>query len=84
MQTHRETILRYRILRHCELPEAHKAEYRKMGIEPDGIWDIIWSFSTEEAAMQCLEECRQDAAFFETYEFRDNGTETVIERPISI
>jgi hypothetical protein len=82
MQTYKETILRYRIVRHEELPEAHKAEYRLMGINPDDNWSLIWSFSTEESALKCLEECREDAASFQTYKMIDAGAPEIVERQI--
>lgn len=82
METYKERVMRYRILRHDELPEAHKAEMRINGIDPDDSWNLIWSFNDKEAAATCLAECIEDAASWMTYKMVDAGQETVIERPI--
>lgn len=80
MQTYQERVGRYRILRHEELPEAHKAEYRLRGINPDDNWSLIWSFDDFEAAEKCLANCIEDAASFQTYNLVDNGEASFIER----
>ena len=82
MQTYQETVLRYRILRHQELPEAHKAEYRLHGIDPDHRWDLIYSYRHEQDALKCLSDCQQDAPKFYTYKMVDMGADQLIERPI--
>jgi hypothetical protein len=80
METYEERVYRYRILRHEELPEGHKQAYRDRGINPDDRWDLIWSFETYEAAFKCLENCREEAASFQTYKIHDNMVETTILR----
>jgi hypothetical protein len=80
MQTYQERVYRYQILRHEDLPEAHKQAYRDRGIDPDDNWTLIWSFETYEAAHKCLLNCRLDAAWFQTYKIVDNGEASFIER----
>lgn len=80
METYKETVYRYIIERHDELPESHKAEYRIRGINPDDLWSLVWSFQTEEDALKCLEEEQERAAHFETYRMRDLGQTQHIER----
>jgi hypothetical protein len=82
MNTYNETVLRYRILRHDELPEAHKAAYRERGIDPDDNWSLVWSFSSEEAANECLADELVNAASWQTFKLVDAGEATTITRPI--
>lgn len=82
MNTYMERVMRYRIIRHDELPESHKQAYREAGIDPDDNWSLVWSFSDLEAAEQALEQCIEDAASFETYKLVDAGEESFIERQI--
>lgn len=81
-QTYKERVNRWRILRHEELPEAHKAEYRLSGIDPDDIWSLIWSFEDEEPAKKQLAACIADARSYQTYKLVDGGAATEIERSI--
>jgi hypothetical protein len=78
--TYQEKINRYRIIRHDELPEAHKAEYRLNGIDPDNNWSLIWSFETLEAAEKQLVDCNEHKASFQTYKLVDAGVAEVVER----
>lgn len=80
MKTYQEKVNRWRIIRHDELPEAHKAEYRASGIDPDDNWSLIWSFETEEAAKKQLANCIADAAKWQTYKLVDAGKAEFIER----
>ena len=80
--TYRERVGRYRIIRHEELPEHHKAEYRALGIDPDDRWSLIWSFDTLEAAERGLVDCNEDKAWFQTYKLVDAGQEEYIERSV--
>lgn len=80
MTTYKETILRYRIVCHEELPEAHKAEYRAAGIDPDDRWSLIWSFMDEDRAQECLAQCIADAKSWQTYKLVDGGETTTVER----
>lgn len=82
MDTYKERVMRWRILRHEELPEAHKAAYRLNGIDPDDNWSLIWSFETEEDAKVQLADCIAHAAKWQTYKLVDGGAETVIERSV--
>lgn len=82
MKTYLETVYRYRILRHDELPEDHKAAYRAEGIDPNDNWSLIWSFRELAAAEKCLRDCIADAAKWETYKLFDAGQTETIERPI--
>lgn len=78
--TYKERVLRYRIMRHDELPEAHKAAYRERGIDPDDNWSLIWSFGNKADAEARLAHEQADAARWETWKLVDAGKETVIER----
>lgn len=80
--TYMERVNRWRILRHDELPEAHKAEYRAAGVNPDDLWSLIWSFTTEEAATKCLADMNERKAKWQTYKLVDGGEATEIERSI--
>jgi hypothetical protein len=82
MKTYKERVNRWRIIRHDELPEAHKAEYRLAGIDPDDNWSLIWSFETEEDARAQLANCIGSAAKWQTYKLVDGGEATEIERSI--
>ena len=78
--TYEERVGRYRILRHDELPDRHKAEMRLNGIDPDDCWSLIWSFDTEQAANDQLADCIEHAASWQTYKLVDNGEPSVITR----
>ena len=80
MPTYTEKVNRYRIIRHDELPEEHKAAYRLNGIDPDDNWSLIWSFETEEAAIKCLADCNADKAKWQTYKMVDAGKAEFFER----
>jgi hypothetical protein len=73
MDTYQEKVNRWRIIRHEELPEEHKAAYRLEGIDPDDNWSLIWSFETEEAAKEQLAHCIEHAASWQTYRLVDGG-----------
>lgn len=76
----REHVARYRIMRHEELPEAHKAQYRINGIDPDTNWSLIWSFDDVADAQDQLIECNTYKGSFQTYKIVDAGAESFIER----
>jgi len=80
MQTYQERVERFRIIRHEELPEAHKAERRLRGIDPDDCWSLIWSFDEIADAEKCLADCNESKASFQTYKIVDNGEASFIER----
>jgi hypothetical protein len=80
--THKERVARYRLVRHRELPPEHKAEYLRDGINPDDMWSLVWSFTTLEAAEKQLAVEESEKWPTETWKIIDNGTESVIERPI--
>ena len=81
-ETYKERVNRWRILRHDELPEAHKAEYRLSGIDPDDLWSLIWSFETEAGALSMLARLNEEKSKFWTYKLVDGGAATEIERSI--
>ncbi len=81
MNTYTETVNRYRIVRHEELPEEHKQCYRDAGINPDDNWQLIWSFEDEEFAAEKLQEIQKHAPLHWTYKLVDGGEATTIERP---
>ncbi len=80
--TYPETVLRYRIYRHEELPERHKQAYLDSGRNPDDIWNLVWSFNDEFSAEQCLADERANAAAWQTYKMVDHGQAEVIQRSI--
>ena len=80
METYQERVGRYRIVRHEELPDAHKAEYRLNGIDPDTLWSLVWSFDDEQSAKEQLAICIQHQPSYATHKIVDNGAPTFIER----
>src|SRR5262245_18592098 len=80
--TYKERVNRWRILRHEELPERHKAEYRLNGIDPDDCWSLIWSFETEEDAVEMLAHLNETKRDYQTYKLVDGGAATEIERSV--
>ena len=82
METYTETVYRFRILRHEELPEEHKASYRADGIDPDDIWGLYASFISKRDASRELKNLRENSAWFQTYKIVDAGKATTIERPL--
>jgi len=82
METYKERVNRWRIIRHEELPEEHKAAYRLEGINPDDNWSLIWSFDTEDAAKMQLARCNASKARWQTYKLIDGGKTEYIERSV--
>lgn len=81
METYKERIGRYRIVYHEELPEAHKAEMRLCGIDPDARRCLEWSFDNINDADEMLTECiLNNKSRFKTYYLIDAGKEEIIER----
>jgi len=80
--TYTETVGRFQIMRHDEMPEGHKAAMREAGIDPDTRWSLIWSFNDERMATEMFEACKDEAANWETYKLVDAGESTTIERPV--
>jgi hypothetical protein len=78
--TYDETVYRFRILAHDDLPEGHKAEYRAAGIDPDTIWRLVYSFMTQGGAEACLADVRAAAPAWRTYKLVDAGEATVVTR----
>ena len=81
MLTYQEPVGRYVVLKHTDLPEAHKAEYRADGINPDTIWSLYYSTSSEADAKRVLAESIEEARSYQTFRFEDRGAPSVIERP---
>ena len=80
METYKERIGRYRIVYHDELPEAHKAEMRLCGIDPDTRRCLEWSFDNINDAEEMLAYCEKHAPGYKTYYLIDAGKEEIIER----
>ena len=80
METYTETVHRFRIMRHEEQPEEHKARLRIMGIDPDDNWQLVWSFADRRSAHRELKILQLESAWFQTYKLVDAGEETTIER----
>ncbi len=80
MNTITETILRFQIQRHDELPEAHKEALRARDIDPDTRWSLIYSFNTDADAQVVFNELVDDAADWETYRVVDAGKTQHVER----
>lgn len=51
-----ETIYRFRVEYHDDLPEGHKAAYIARGIDPDNIWNLSASFDTLQDACDYMAE----------------------------
>ena len=81
-ETYQERVLRYRIMRHDDLPEEHKAAYRLQGIDPDDLWSLVWSFETREAAEVQLARENENKPRFYTFKLVDAGQATTIERSV--
>lgn len=81
-ETYKEHVNRWRIMRHMELPEGHKAAYRADGINPDELWSLIWSFEDEETAVEMLDKLQRRPSKITKYKLVDGGTATEIERSV--
>ena len=77
--SHTETILRFQVQRHEELPEAHQAALRERGIDPAERWSLIYSCPTMEAAEETLAMCNEEKSDYETYRIVDAGKTQHIE-----
>ena len=77
-----ETVYRYQIFSHDDLPEEHKEAYRRDGIDPDDIWSLAMSYKTFDAAKRSLMVLVKDAPRWRTYMMIDGGAEKAIERPV--
>lgn len=80
MNTVKETILRYQIQRHDELPEEHKAALREKGIDPDTRWSLIYSCNSRHDAEYILSNENENKADWETFRIVDAGEAQVVER----
>lgn len=47
-----------------DLPAEHKAQMRLNGIDPDNNWQLKWSFTSEEAA---IDQCRNDEQWYANF-----------------
>ena len=84
-----EQVNRYVVESHEELPESHKASYRLRGIDPDTLWNLIWSFPIlSDALEQALADQVRHQEFCEkhgykpwqTYRVRDLGEPVEVKR----
>ncbi len=80
--TYQETVLRFRVMCHEELPEAHKEAYRARGIDPDDLWKLVYSFNEEADALDTLKMEQENAAPWETYKMVDAGEATTVTRSV--
>ena len=80
MNTITETILRFQIQRHDELPEEHKEALRSRDIDPDTRWSLIYSFDKAHDALEMIDTLREDAANWETFRIVDAGKTQHVER----
>lgn len=83
MDTYMEPVRRYRVLCHTEYPEAHKAEIRITGRNPDDIWSLVYSTNDAGNAEEFAFEMRERGISYETWKVVDGYHETVIERFLS-
>jgi len=77
-----ERVNRWRVVRHDDLPEEHKAAYRAEGLDPDDMWSLIWSFESEEAALKCLADEEANAPKWRRWKVVDGGEAVEIERSV--
>lgn len=77
----KEKVLRYRILRHEEIPVEYKEECRSRGIDPDNNWVLIWSFDRREDAEAMLKKYLQDPHKPDYYQYKlvDGGGTTYVD-----
>jgi len=89
MLTYTETVLRFVVEYHEDLPAQHKAEMRINGMDPDNHWNLQWSFETRDRAEdQARAEEEQHIEFCRSYGYtprkkwrvRDLGQSIKIER----
>ena len=76
---HTETILRFQIQRHDELPQTHKDALLARGIDPDTRWSLIYSFNNGKDAGEALQELNDEAESWETYRLVDAGEAQEVE-----
>ena len=81
-ETYTETVGRFRVVKHDDLPEGHKAAMRAEGIDPDNHWTLFFSSSSEETARQVCEQENERAPSWATYKVVDHGKAVQIERLI--
>jgi hypothetical protein len=79
-ESYKERVGRYRVMRHDELPEEHKAAYRAEGINPDDLWSLVWSFDDEAAAIKCLADEESYPRKYSSWKVVDGGEAVEIER----
>lgn len=83
--TYREPIGRYVVEYLEKLPEAHRAELRLNGIDPDDNWLLSWSFESEgEAKSMAADLTEEPLGAIRQYRVRDRGEDAprFIERSI--
>lgn len=83
-ETYNERVLRYRVLRHEVITdESRRAYYRLNDVDPDNIWNLIWSFNNlADAEDQAEDERKYWKEPNWIIKVVDAGSETVIERSI--
>ena len=87
--TYKEHVNRFIVEYQDHMDDQQKARCRLMGIEPDNLWNLMWSFTTPEAAdQQCKQEQHNHQKFcnangyqqWKTFRARDLGSAVEIER----
>lgn len=90
-ETYTETVYRFIVEYHEELPAEHQAQMRLNGIDPDNYWNLKWSFQEEKDAQNQLEkEIEQYAEICakfgfdgkKTFRVRDLGETQYITRSV--
>ena len=84
-----ERVNRFVVEYHEDMSDAHKAQYRIRGINPDEVWNLKWSFTTLEAAEKQAQKERDFHVTFcenhgytqwHTQRVRDLGSAISVER----
>jgi hypothetical protein len=78
-----EIIYRFRLEFQDTLPEAHRADYRRRGIDPDKLWHLSESFCDLDEALASLKNEIQSRDFnFRKWRLTDNVVDECVEHKI--
>lgn len=75
-----ERVERFVVEYHDEFPVPHKAEMRLKGIDPDNVWNLMWSFSNQGDAVEAVEFEIIHAPSYRTFRMRDIGQPVEVRR----
>jgi len=78
--TYTETVLRFRVFRHDELPEQHQQAMRDRGEDPDARWSLVASFESVADACACMVDETGRKADWQRFKVVDAGKTQEIER----